>query len=762
MRFKIKSNVIAALLLMPMIAGCGKFGQKDEIEKIFQYNGLSGCLNQIGPNTQKYLSGEIEEVVLKGTWACLVDSLGLFKKFIKGSGDQGVYTQEDMRAFLSKFLLTDKTVSKKLMQATLELKSTFFGGSANSVSNDELDEFISFLRAAEEESLKILPILQRKSKNPDRETAVALSDGIENAFINIGKTLKSKQNMALPISSIQTLLNELATIYGVDKPRDWTELMSAAKAFLIGGRNDVFEGKEWPRIFSFIGALGGPVAAIATVNSKLMPGISEPTEFYNHFAHQIRTALESTFNAHDNKISLTLIDRLIDAVPVEYLDINKAVLEETLRPVFSDVLVSDSPDTINRASIDKALGEFDKYTHARTHLSRIFSMIRSVDVGASAQEFAEAAHKYSESLSAAQVKEVDELVTLSIKFRPLFHQNDGQISFSPMTQHTYTNLSTLHLNHQIGKVLLTAYASLEKKDGVTENQLKEILNKYIPLLGELKKIDPTDVQFYQKRFAEGNLFTYVSNGDKYIDLNEATYYLSFLSSVGVLSDRIMKDTEAVCPGEGQDVYGWAWMDINCFRKNYFNNYRKFWDHFPELIRYYEDMSGPDKESLHLAMEKGSRRYGFSNYKIGRYDVEGFAGLIHYLESMYQRFDDNADQELDLDDVMRAYPVFKGTLAVMGGLDPSKDWLLKAVFTYMVRTGSAPTLNFTGTLQFGAWIAAKPIWKKLIHADRSSIFKVVAVLSSGIDDTGKAIAEISKSVHENPEAYQLPADLKTLE
>lgn len=224
----------------------------------------------------------------------------------------------------------------------------------------------------------------------------------------------------------------------------------------------------------------------------------------------------------------------------------------------------------------------------------------------------------------------------------------------------------------------------------------------------------------------------ISNGDKLLTEMEATYYLSFLFSSGAMSSRVFtaitEDMKLCQAGNGLvDETGNPAVEAKCFRKAYFNNIDHFWGDFPDLITQYKKMKPSDQAALQFSMEKAARTKGVSEDPIGPFDMDSFAALPHYLESIIQRFDVNNDQMLDKDEILnRAYPIFRDTLATISGR--STDWVLQGALTYAIKFGKMPR-TAAEQAHFLAWCAWRPFWK--INADRAALYQVIAILSEPI-------------------------------
>jgi hypothetical protein len=245
-------------------------------------------------------------------------------------------------------------------------------------------------------------------------------------------------------------------------------------------------------------------------------------------------------------------------------------------------------------------------------------------------------------------------------------------------------------------------------------------------LAEIQKLDPTTSVLHERRFREGNLFTPLSNGDSYLDQDEITIYLAQMGSIGAMSARVESFVNEACGTDAFDVYGYRWMKPQCFRDMYFSGYEEYWKHMPGLTQYYREMKPAAQRRFRIALENGARRFGYSNELIGEWDLQGLAGIAQYVEGIFRRYDGDASGIINLEELMEAFPVFRGDLAAFGKIDPDQTTILEAAFTYTVRFGIPPTLDVMGGAHFVGWLASKPAWT--IKADRAALYNVLAALN----------------------------------
>ncbi len=729
MLFKRSALLASALVASLTVSGCGLLGEKGDLKKLLEYNSeYMGCLNELGPRFTRYVDGAIEKPEWESTWDCAIDSLEMFKKYVNGSVENG-YSREDIRAFLNDFMLTaDRQVSPELMAVSFELKASIFGGSAELLTYEEMDRFIGMLKVGKKQSTEVLPHLQLRSGGATSEELLALADAIASAGEGIASSLDTGSHPAFNKTSFLVLAEELKKLHAWNFKADTVLWLMAGKAVLIGGSRDMIEGHSWPDVFRAATSYGGPLAAYKSERIDFADRPNAGGEFVVNLVSRIKAAVERTLDLHGGALQLEIIDRFIDALPPETITVDRLALQKTLRPAFGKIFKADVADAVDRKAVAAMFSTMDDWRRGQTHLEAIYAEMKADSTGVTKEAFTNAANEYASQKDHQAQYDVSRLIFLSQRYEPMFVASDKQITFQRQTLHSLHNLGEMHWMRLVGELLMRAYGSGTFKDRATLDDVKVFFEDFTALLVAIKKIDPTVADIHKKRFRDANLFMRKSNGDRFVDVDEFTEYLAVLSSIGTLSNRILETITPICPNLGEDWYGWQWMRMDCFRREYFERRAIFWDHFPGMRDFYDRQDGEGRHRVEQAMERAARRYGIDDtLPIGAYDIEGYSGILHYLDLLFLRFDESRNSKLDLEEVMRAYPVFKLTLADIGKLDPRNNTIIESAFTYIVKFGRKPeTDNIWGLLHFGGWILWRPFWS--INADRGALYQVISVLA----------------------------------
>lgn len=748
----------AAALSVVMLgfAGCGILGKKTDLNQLLNYNPQAvGCMNQIGPNVKAYYQGTIDAATWGATWDCATTNLDLFKQFVHASDPSG-FTRGDIQSFVSGFLITNQTITPELIGALFELKASLFGGTKDIIAPAEIDAVNNFLGVLKVQTTQLLPFMVTRVTDASPANLLALTDAIVAAGNGIAAGLNTSGNPTFSFSSAQTLVDQLATILNIAMPPDLVAWLSAVKVVITAGATDGIAAGDWPHVIQAIVSYGGPALAVFSVDPNYLTGPNAVGQFGMKLAWKIKTNLLQTLDLYGGALPLTALDSVIDALPAAWLTIDRTAIKGALRPLANKLLMSHVPNAIDSSAIDLVFDKVDYWNRRQTHLESIFDMINPSANGVTYEIFEAAVQSYLPTVPATEAPVVNDLLSLVRQYRPMFVGSDTQMMFTPNDSYSLNDLTTFNWVTLAAMQVVKAYSTVPGGLVGVQADLETLVSDFTALARALHASDLSVPGWADARFLEANLFTYASNGDTYIDYNEATYLVAMAYSSGQLSTRIRLGTDAVCPavmgenGSTQDVLGHNWKSADCFRSELFGNYKIYWDHEPLLVQFYQRLSLADQTSLQQAMEKAARRYGISEQPVASADQDGFAGITQYIETLLTRFDVNNDQHLDLTEANTAYPVFKGPLAQLGGLTSDPDWIIKSVFTYVLKYGHPPTKDVGGILSLVAWIAITPTWS--IDADRLKLYQVVSSIVTpqplpGSTPTPSASPQVDRSITE---------------
>ena len=634
-----------------------------------------------------------------------------------------------MKTFASSFLIQQKNVTTKLISSSFKLKASLLGGTGNVITHKELDQFSALLEVLKNETTRLLPYVYDYVNKPTAESVIVFAQEVEKSGSVLDKELSISNAPAFTLDAAKEFLGELESLHGLSVPWEWVETIFAAKRLLIGGSNEEIKSNEWGRIFKTGFTVGGTVMAVVKLNPEKLYAPNQYMETILTLSEKIHNQIDTIIDYHGGRLDLSVIDEVIDAVPENQLPISKSVIKQVLRPLVNKMMWSPSEEYLTYAAIDLVFYKIKEWVRGVTHIRSIYQNYELSESGVAAEKLVESAEDYLVLLDDEDRTRVNRIIRLVRHYKPFFSGVDNQVTYAYLLRHSLHNVEMLHWVEMAAEHLLASYSSVSTRDKGTLDDLYNLIHDYIVIAEDLNLVHDV-ANIHEKRFGEADLFTYASNGNNFLELEEAVYTIPILISTLVLSSRIQNTIELDCSTDGLDDVGRKWMDITCFRERFKGEHRSFWDHLPLLVDYYGRLDATGKSSLHKSIEEGARRYGYSDLPIGSYDVESMAGVLHYVESIFNRYDVDSNTFLDLDEVMGAYPTFKRIITDVGGLDPDDDLMIEAVFTYLVRFGQVPSEDFLGMAHFIAWFLWRPFWT--IKADRSAIYKIISIVVAQAD------------------------------
>ena len=109
------------------------------------------------------------------------------------------------------------------------------------------------------------------------------------------------------------------------------------------------------------------------------------------------------------------------------------------------------------------------------------------------------------------------------------------------------------------------------------------------------------------------------------------------------------------------------------------------------------------------------------------DASLFPHVVQYIEMIYARYDSNKNGQLDKDEALVAFPVFKKTIKdVAKVFSPSlKDENLPGTFIYLLKN-TKPPKSLVEKLAFASFIAKPDLWViQTTRLDLGKIFNLIA-------------------------------------
>ena len=746
----LKITISAALM---MSTGCGMLGNKT-LPKAGGGNGVAdnGCLNNSKNLVGRFLDGSISKSEWKGAFDCVNQSLGFFTDYVRGTS-QDAYTPGDMYNLVKGFLITNRDVKPELLMGAFSLKSALFGGSSREFTKEEVELLKNSLERLQSITGELIPYLGiRQHPNPTPAELLELSAAFKRAGDQLADFVNTLPVGALSSGALNTLIRELTHSLELPIIDELGDKVFLAKWMMFNSRRDAIEDGDWPRIFRTSFGLGGIAIALKTAigpdplspSANLASRVMNDTGFRDFLWEllvQARPYIEESLTAHNGMTPFPLFDHVVDALPDSFLNsLPKRSIKMAFRPLIRKVLLSSTKGGVDQAVIDTVYNFIGDIVADLRALDRFYERTGIDRESVNPQVMAQTLEAYVSSIGdpgeRARFRTIKSKI---LTYRPQFRKRQGTngeihtIQFGPGIGYShYQNFLVLALE-RTARHILKAYAG--NRDFLVDTEVTAFFKDFSDILFAMKIVDATIPNFGGKRLQDMDLFTDASDGNLQGSLVELVNYAMIIISSGELTDRMRAEITPVCDqGLGTDIMGWTLVPAQCLRSQ-FHDRLDYWisDDFPRLSAFWRTLNAEEKRKAMIWLEHGSRRNGYTEEEYGKFDIGALGVILYYTESLFNRFDFNATETLSKAEVNSAYPVFKELLrktASEKGLNTGNDFLLKGIYTYIVRYQEMPATpaSVANLAKLAWWMATYSLPTTRYSTDRYGVFNIVCQIA----------------------------------
>ncbi len=711
-----------------LVSGCGQFGEKPFEKKILGMGEGGGCLNNLGPTAESYVKGELSPGATGETFDCIIDNMGMFRRFVKGSaGDGSSYTPQDIRALISNFLVTDREIPFSLIQAGFAMKASMFGGSGEAITPDEFDRVHEMVKVLKSELIRLIPNVRSYHQDRGYQSLLAFADAMILAAKNFQGAFKFAGNLPFPKEQARVLVNDLGRLFGWDFPAAIVDFAFSAKVVMMGGSAQVIENWAWNRLFHMGGSFGGVILGIASADIYPKKNTAEAIRYFLELGKRVEKSLHESIEFHGGGIPVADIERAIDDMPESWTPLPKSAMKSALRPAINKLFRSRLKDRIEHRSVDYIFGLLQSLGKTQAHIESIYVESKASPDGLTRSEFEQAAQDYVSSLNDdASKQEVSRLIRLVKTYKALYWRDELSVHFGDLETYSLRYVSMLSLiDYGLGHLIESYSGSIR----LSRDQFTMIFSDFEEILDALGVVKAEDnVKFAEGRFMEANIFVEASNGDSNFDRSEGVYYILNVISFSALIPKMTEDLQEICR-LGDNVEGARpTLDPECFKREVVGRSEDYLSRFPFLLDLFRTLT-PERKSLMIGylMAAGKDKKSPAGQFMPA-DLDGFVGFLHFSEGIFQRVDRNKDDILTFDEVEAIFPVYRGLLFEMVsqfGL-PSflkGDGILLGAFAYVLRFAKVPAGVFDAP-HIVLWLTGtKANW--IVHSDRFTVIKALS-------------------------------------
>lgn len=717
------------------------------------------CLESALITMQNYYSGRATPKEVTEAWNCADEALSLFSDFTRGSSAHA-YSAQELRVFTEVYLLhSSLRISDGLLREVMRLKQALLGGTIDELSRAEIARARQVFAILRNESLRLLPHIRLLKTDVSTERVRSQPRIIDGALTDFLQSLKvvaglfSRAPEAYRFENFRLLLQEVQNL-DVETP-EWTwarelsvyiSVASAAKTFLIRPDGDQISPGEWPELFSHLGRL---YAIYLRVHYFLA---DEPWLSGDGLVHMQAVAkdglslLEAAIAAKgDKRIDHRMIHQLIAEVYKAKL-IESDVRDTTVQGLATVMLEKIfNPSRVPQGGLTET-----NYFHLKRTLLGWLEMqtlwrdllARAVTVDSGAGETGRVPLRLVRDLwPTLKTSYSDPYLALKSLFerpQPVSFGEFDSVSFgSDVNRHfiDQDGFNSFNWKQTVIRLVLMGYAADQARmsfvggvEGLSAQELEPAFHDARALLIDLRSVDPNDVTIWSSIFFDANLFALASDGDERLSFFEGFDYLAYAIATSKLNGRNFKILAESCPHQGFDVFGDPKFQASCARAGFKNRFGGFFAVLPAWTDLWKKARGQTAHELQVALENAGRVSGYSEELFEYADLTRMTMVLHYVESIFTRFDRDASGILTLPEAMGMYPLLRDLLSEVSGFTDEDD--LRALFSYILSYGRPPESLMDKVIY--KWKQWRENWD--CHADRVHLLKIIGSLKEAGSQT----------------------------
>lgn len=666
-------RVILILSFGVLIVGCG--AENEPLSKNVNVR-LKGegtqCLNQLGEKISSYLDSQLSFEEVKQVWVCLDGALTDFIQITSPERPEG-YPPGALARFFESFFVK-REIPLSVAKALMNLKRVFIGGQKEFLTDKEAEVLREFIKKAEGWSVRLNPHLEKillKRTHFSQSELDEAFDELKRISEELGFWLENQgqvysQSEALELlNSLRSWLSEKPSVRVLDSVIESLPVFFELKSLLIGGDDLSVAPGEWAL---FLKKTSAVLSLVQTGTLKVKQGniVSSVT-------------LDQTFGSVLGDVELLLL-----AVDTPYSNVESLISKASS--------LSWWPTSLPANGLSQGLRFFLQKFLLHENMDREFI----VD------------HRVVQSLRQMRQGFYSSLKGENSNFESFLAQMgrvDGnlRIQYVLSSETSKSKRTQLAIVYQLIRKIFSAYET----EGFEKEDFARAFAEILKTLKDLGFLDSVDLNYGSRLFLEANVFTLVSNGDRYLSIYEASFYAWMALSAVIESEWVNTDikNEGLECNEGLCVFNY-WS----------SNYQKYFSNKPYLVTHLNSMTSSQREKF-FEIARGAS---------GSHSVMMNSMIFSYLECFMLHFDEDNDSYLPLSEVLKSFEVFGDTLAnLLDGLVPKEDTL--AFFTYLFKRGKTPFASDPPGefLRYVHWKLHPERWE--LHEDRTRLLQILSEL-----------------------------------
>jgi hypothetical protein len=675
-----------------LILGCA--GEKEAFNQPIepQIKARGGCLSQFGSEVRRFFDGKMSQPEVVAFWTCTADAVKEYRRLTSGEHRPDAYTPEALGRFFREYLSV--SLDNDLIASLMEIKRVFLSGDSEHLTWEELDRLLRFVGELQAFSLDIHPhvqVLFGRENSPDVQRVEEANLAFERAMERIGLWLQA-QNQRYAFSDLRQLLARLRLSLGAEstqgeflqKLEHGIPVLKPAKQILIYGSQEHIDGHEWL-----------PLCRV----------IARSMKAYVHGFYAFQPGYDAALNSDHLPQSLQIVTDILDEainrrwhrqIPLREFHqvIEKAEAAGWLPGGYSAQAVSGLVNWLMARPF--GLGEMNDKL-AKKHLNVIRARM---DRWRLLLQDPFAVPEYRATVEASV---------------PLVWDSNGRIHFNLDGQKSWSEEGRRRLIWSFVILDWVREAYVGQRPALNESEVTIVATEVLPVFHAFGWFSKTEVTIGKRLLREADVFTHASNGNLQLDLPEAVRYLSFVMSAYQSASLWLEAISSWCPTRAAE----------CVRASALQKGVSALDPLPQLA---ERVRSAPPEQFAAYMKHAEETI------LGRVQAEPFTTsellqvwmIFQYVETFLRRYDQNADQLIQLPESLVAFEVYGPTLTKLLSASGLPREEIVAFFTFMMRYGDTPFTLFGGQVLYNHWKWHRNEWD--FNADRSVLMSILNQLS----------------------------------
>lgn len=729
-----KFKTLFILALASLTVACSDFlsGQDEgKNEKIqIQAQDLT-CLETVPARLQEYMNDELHSSEIAPIFSCLQKGLNDFAKFTRGE-DRNAYKAEEVQHFFNRYFLEKNKISKTYLKELMKLKVLFVGGSQSHVTRAEIDRTLEFLDLLSELAVQVNGYLrlmrfelpaESVEKNQLNELSSILKSVIDKLieFSHFEVVQYKFVDFKAFLSETKQFVGETPSLQSLDK---WLPLMESIQQGFLGSYSHWSTKTEWKEVSNWISDL--------YINSLFMSSFLvgrdfTKTETWGNLKEALFRSLQlietSPVMKRERLIRAEALDKILDeSIKVGLFETSTEpqIWKNSYRKALFHLVEGKGRLA---GSVDQVRGLEAHHVSILQFELKVWALVQSSlnEVFRDREEQLMTHQEFVERTRRHGVQDLSKDMNVSRLEKPLLEQawvtylelitrnpqmmwrEDGLVEIAQAAQRrgvSFTGQTWSNAIRMWVRFTLKGYGDhssdvLEKTSmpAIRMVHLEEDFREFGRAMGFL---DARQSSPAERTFLEGNLFSYVGDGDQFLKFHELYDLLSLMMSGGRrMVDGIYQDLhKGRCLIAQQDPFGKEYVRESCFLGRMRTQYALYFKNMPGLVRYLDTLNATARaEFLNnvLAVSKITQSpKGFTEYT----EIRAVTSILGYLESLMVVFDRDRDGSLSEPEILAALNTrFRGFVAAqIPAHDMVKDIILEDAFLYLVHEGKKPEIS----------------------------------------------------------------------